>query len=115
MVTGEISLVRGLSYSLGLDYAFGHQQPYVVGPNQGVPRYLVSTPTVAQLAPVNPMTAFIGFEFTMDAKPPGTQEPTETPEPSMRAAPSPPSTTPPAGPTLETPVPVDPAARPESP
>jgi outer membrane receptor protein involved in Fe transport len=65
-VTGDIALLPGLSYSVGADYAFSKWQPYVVGPQQGSPSYLISTPASAELAPVNRLTVFAGLEFTLD-------------------------------------------------
>ena len=67
VLTGDFAFAPGLSYSLGVDYSFAKTQPFVVGPSQGQPRYLVPTPVDAQLAPVNRMTAFAGLEFHLDS------------------------------------------------
>jgi outer membrane receptor protein involved in Fe transport len=75
VLTGDFAFPAGLSYTLGVDYSFAKSQPFVVGPSQGEPRYLVPTPVDAQLAPVNRLTAFAGLEFHLDSG-------SETPRPA---------------------------------
>ncbi|MGC4093812.1 MAG: TonB-dependent receptor [Polyangiaceae bacterium] len=67
-LTGPVSQFRGVSYTLGGSYAFASEQPFVVGPSQGSPRYLVSVPVEGQLALVNRMSLFAGLQFHFDAE-----------------------------------------------
>ncbi len=63
-LTGPVFGLSAASYTLGGNYAFARTQPYVIGPNQGLPRYLVGTPTDAELAPVNRLSLFAGLRST---------------------------------------------------
>lgn len=64
--TGDLPRFQGIGYSVGASYAFGAEQPFVVGPNQGLPRYLASTPSQAELALVNRLTVFAGLDLHFD-------------------------------------------------
>jgi outer membrane receptor protein involved in Fe transport len=66
-ITGGIPRFPGVSYSVGADYAFASRQPFVIGPNQGLPRYLAPSPVEAELALVNRLTVFAGVELRFDA------------------------------------------------
>jgi outer membrane receptor protein involved in Fe transport len=66
-LTGEVPRFHGVGYSVGADYAFASRQPFVVGPNQGLPRYLSPAPVDAELALVNRLTVFAGLELQFDA------------------------------------------------
>jgi outer membrane receptor protein involved in Fe transport len=99
VLTGDFAFAPALSYTLGLDYSLAKSQPFVVGPSQGQPRYLVPTPVDAQLAPVNRMTAFAGLAFQLDAgsdaarpgvqgqEPAATSPIPETEQPQMQKSP----------------------------
>jgi hypothetical protein len=66
-LTGSIPGARSVSYTFGGNYSFASRQPFVVGPNQGQPRYLVDTQVPAELALVNRLTVFTGLEFDIDS------------------------------------------------
>jgi hypothetical protein len=66
--TGDLPGLRGVSYAMGANYAFANFQPYVVGPNQGLPLYLATTPVQPSLALVNRLTIFFGMEFSVDGE-----------------------------------------------
>lgn len=57
-------------YHLGINYAFSAYQPYVVGPEQGQPRYLVAALRPAELAFVNRMSVFAGVTVALDGQNP---------------------------------------------
>ena len=57
--------MSGVGYTLGSEYAFASHDPFVVGPNQGNPRYLVNRPTSSELAFVNRLTIFAGLEMSL--------------------------------------------------
>jgi outer membrane receptor for ferrienterochelin and colicins len=82
-LSGAVPGMRGLGYSLGCNYALAGQQPYVVGPNQGAPLYLVPTPVEAQLALKNRLTMMAALEVNIDAPPP---ERPSVPAPPSEAA-----------------------------
>ena len=63
------SVLEGVGYTLGGDYAFASREPFVVGPRQGLPRYLSDVPTEPQLSLVNRLTVFAGLEFHLDPQP----------------------------------------------
>ncbi|CAN91557.1 hypothetical protein sce1399 [Sorangium cellulosum So ce56] len=65
-VTGAIPGVKGAGYTLGGQYAFSAHEPYVVGPNQGQPRYLVESGPTADFALKNRLTLFAGIELHLD-------------------------------------------------
>lgn len=79
-LTGDVTNHKTVGYLLGLNYAFEGHQPYVIGPNQGLPRYLSPRPVQAELALVNRFSAFVGLEFHLDKVDPA-------PEP-LQSAPS---------------------------
>jgi outer membrane receptor protein involved in Fe transport len=64
-LTGSVPWVSGVGYTLGGEYAFASHDPFVVGPNQGNPRYLVNRPTSSELAFVNRLTIFAGLEMSL--------------------------------------------------
>ncbi len=66
-LTGTVPKFTEARYSLGARYAFSSSEPFVVGPNQGLPRYLNGTEEQAELAKVNRLTVFAGLEFHLDA------------------------------------------------
>ncbi|MGC4064799.1 MAG: TonB-dependent receptor [Polyangiaceae bacterium] len=68
-LTGEMPRVPMVGYTLGFNYAISGLQPYVIGPNQGMPRYLVPQPVHPELALVNRFTLFLGLEFHIDNPP----------------------------------------------
>jgi outer membrane receptor for ferrienterochelin and colicins len=80
-LTGSIPGARSVSYTLGGNYSFASRQPFVVGPNQGQPRYLVDTQVPAELALVNRLTVFTGLEFDIDS---AVEVPTAASEPRAR-------------------------------
>ncbi|KYF87233.1 hypothetical protein BE17_14495 [Sorangium cellulosum] len=65
-LTGELPGLKGASYTLGGQYAFSSREPYVVGPNQGLPRYLVEEGPTADFALANRLTIFAGIELHLD-------------------------------------------------
>ncbi|WP_437591629.1 TonB-dependent receptor plug domain-containing protein [Sorangium sp. So ce1000] len=65
-LTGAIPWVKGAEYTLGGQYAFSAHEPYVVGPNQGQPRYLVEHGPTADFALKNRLTLFAGIELHLD-------------------------------------------------
>lgn len=65
-LTGAIPGVKGAGYMIGGQYAFSAHEPFVVGPNQGHPRYLVEEGPSASLALVNRLTIFAGIELHLD-------------------------------------------------
>lgn len=67
-LTGPVPWSKMAAYTLGGSYAFASHQPYVVGPNQGQPRHLVSQSTEANLALVNRVTVFAGLQLELDGK-----------------------------------------------
>ena len=66
VLTGPIPGVKRVGYTLGGSYAFSPWQPFVVGPNQGHPRYLVPQGSAAELAFVNRLTIFAGIDIHLD-------------------------------------------------
>jgi hypothetical protein len=66
-LSGEIPGLPGLEYLAGASYLIASHQPYVVGPNQGQPSYLVPQTLEADLAFVNRLTVFIGLSFHLGA------------------------------------------------
>ncbi|AUX20957.1 hypothetical protein SOCEGT47_014340 [Sorangium cellulosum] len=68
-LTGAIPGVKGAGYTIGGQYAFSAHEPFVVGPNQGHPRYLVEEGPSASLALVNRLTIFAGIEVHLDDAP----------------------------------------------
>jgi outer membrane receptor protein involved in Fe transport len=68
-LTGSFPRFDGVGYTLGANYAFASKQPFVVGPNQGLPRYLDDTPVDSQLALVNRLSLFAGLSFDLDGAP----------------------------------------------
>ncbi|WP_437725688.1 TonB-dependent receptor plug domain-containing protein [Sorangium sp. So ce861] len=62
-LTGALPGVKGAGYTLGGQYAFSAHEPYVVGPNQGQPRYLVERGPSADFALTNRLTVFAGIEL----------------------------------------------------
>jgi outer membrane receptor for ferrienterochelin and colicins len=64
------SVIEGVGYTLGSDYSFASKEPFVVGPHQGLPRYLSDTGTQAELSMVNRLTVFAGLEFHLDSAAP---------------------------------------------
>jgi|GEM_PF-688715 len=84
VLTGDVPWWAALGYTVGFDYAFGSAQPYVIGPNQGLPAYLSSAPVEGHLAPINRLTAFVGLELKLgvaaaDAGLASAQTPTASP------------------------------------
>ncbi|XXX78498.1 TonB-dependent receptor [Sorangium sp. So ce134] len=65
-LTGALPGVKGAGYTLGGQYAFSAHEPYVVGPNQGQPRYLVERGPAADYALTNRLTIFAGVEVHLD-------------------------------------------------
>jgi len=63
------SALEGVGYTLGADYSFASEEPFVIGPRQGLPRYLSNTSTGAALSIVNRFTVFAGLEFHLDSQP----------------------------------------------
>ncbi|HEX6277182.1 MAG TPA: TonB-dependent receptor [Polyangiaceae bacterium] len=63
------SVLEGVGYTLGTDYSFASREPFVVGPRQGLPRYLSDVPNEAELSYVNRLTVFAGLEFHLDPEP----------------------------------------------
>ena len=68
-LTGDLPRTAAVGYTIGFDYAFSGVQPYVIGPNQGLPRYLSPQGTSANLALYNRLTVFVGLEFHVDSVP----------------------------------------------
>jgi hypothetical protein len=66
-LTGTVPRFASARYSLGARYAFSDSEPFVVGPNQGLPRYLSGAEEQPELAKVNRLTLFAGLEFHLDA------------------------------------------------
>jgi outer membrane receptor protein involved in Fe transport len=62
-ISGDVVAVRGLSYRLAWDYSTGSVVPYVAGPNQYEDPTMANRP-LAELAPVNRMTAFATLRYT---------------------------------------------------
>lgn len=85
-LTGALPWVKGAGYTLGGQYAFSAYEPYVVGPNQGQPRYLVERGPSADFALTNRLTLFAGIELHLDdgSAAPG-QNPAAAAGPSSRA------------------------------
>jgi len=65
-LTGRLPTLAQVGYTLGMSYAFDGQQPYVIGPNQGLPRYLAPQPVHPELALRNRLTVFFGLDFALE-------------------------------------------------
>ncbi len=65
-LTGQIPTVSAVGYTIGFNFAFEGHQPYVIGPNQGLPRYLAPDPVDAELALENRLTLFLGLDFALE-------------------------------------------------
>jgi outer membrane receptor for ferrienterochelin and colicins len=66
-LTGQVPGLPGLEYLAGASYLIASHQPYVVGPNQGQPQYLVPQAVEADLALVNRLTVFVGLSYHLGA------------------------------------------------
>ncbi|WP_434045654.1 MULTISPECIES: TonB-dependent receptor plug domain-containing protein [Sorangium] len=80
-LTGAVPGVKGAGYTLGGQYAFSPHEPYVVGPNQGLPRYLVESGPTADFALANRLTLFAGIALHLDDEPAGGQDEAAEPPP----------------------------------
>jgi outer membrane receptor protein involved in Fe transport len=83
-LTGNVPGLAACHYTVGVDVeTLGTKQPYVVGPNQGVPSYLSTTGVTSwQLAPLIPFTAFVGLDVSLERR-----DKAHAPNPSLTGPP----------------------------
>jgi outer membrane receptor for ferrienterochelin and colicins len=87
-LTGDMPSTSAVGYTVGLNYAATGYQPYVIGPNQGLPKYLSPQPVRPELALVNRFTLFVGLEFHIDRIPEPAAEPAPSPSTAAPLAPA---------------------------